>query len=149
MTNVEDPFANSLDHSSKASIDKDPVFQAQIQRLHHLTVYGRWSMIILLWICIAPISLWSLRSEIALWVDYFTWTAVRYTLIYNRLQAFGLSICIGMTIAVLIWQSRNILWGISTSQLRHLEKQVLKIRQQGKSHPLWQWVVSGRVKDEG
>jgi hypothetical protein len=93
-----------------------------------------------LWVSVAPISLWGLRSEIDLWRDYFTWTAVRYGLAYNPLPTFGLALCIGMTVTVLIWQSRNIAFGISQRQTKRLERQLLSIRQQGKSHPLWKWV---------
>lgn len=120
--------------------EKDPIFQQQVQNLHRLTVYGRWLTVILLWLGVAPLCLWLLRSEIALWLDYFTWAAVRYTIIYNRLPAIGLILCIATTIAVLIWQSRNILWGIPEEYRKSLEKQVLRIRRQGKSHPLWKWV---------
>lgn len=123
-------------------IRHDPAFRRELERLHRLTVYGRWGTVCLLWLLLAPLSLWSLRSEFALWVDYFTWTAVRYAIAYNPIPAFCLSLCIGMTVAVLLWQSRNILWGISDRQAKRLEKQLLQIRQQGPSHPLWRWVMN-------
>ena len=118
----------------------DPTFKQQVQRLHHLTVYGRWLFVALLWISIGSLSLWGLRSEIALWRQYFTWAAVRYGLYYNPLPTFGLAFCIGMTVAVLVWQSRNILLGLPRPEQRRLEEQVYRIRQQGSSHPLWKWV---------
>ena len=118
----------------------DPTFKQQVQRLHHLTVYGRWLFVALLWISIGSLSLWALRSEIALWRQYFTWAAVRYGLYYNPLPTFGLAFCIGMTVAVLVWQSRNILLGLPRPEQRRLEEQVYRIRQQGSSHPLWKWV---------
>ena len=118
----------------------DPVFKQQVQRLHRLTVYGRWSVVGLLWVSIGFLSLWGLRSEIALLRQYFTWVAVRYGLYYNPLPTFGLAFCIGMTVAVLVWQSRNILLGLPHEEHRRLEQQVCRIRQQGPSHPLWKWV---------
>lgn len=118
----------------------DPTFKQQVQRLHHLTVYGRWLFVALLWISIGSLSLWGLRSEIAMWRQYFTWVAVRYGLYYNPLPTFGLAFCIGMTVAVLVWQSRNILLGLPRPEQRRLEEQVYRIRQQGSSHPLWKWV---------
>jgi hypothetical protein len=124
--------------------DYDPIFRQEMQRLHQLMVYGRWSVVIVLWLSLAPLSLWNLRGEIALWLDYFTWTAVRYSLAYNPIPTFCLALCIGMTVSVLIWQSTNILGGLSQAQIKHLEKQVIRIRQQGKSHPLWTWVIEGR-----
>ncbi|MBD2181630.1 hypothetical protein H6S82_29875 [Planktothrix sp. FACHB-1355] len=119
----------------------DPKFQKQVQRLHNLTVWGRWSIVALLWLTVAPLSLWKLRYEITLLQQHFTWTAVKYGIAYNHLPAMGLALCVGMTAAVLIWQSRNILVGMPQEEQRRLEKQVNRIRQQGSTHPLWKWVV--------
>ena len=118
----------------------DPIFKQQVQKLHYLTVYGRWLVVILLWLTIGSLSLWGLRSEITLWQQYFTWVAVRYGLFYNPLPTFGLALCIGMTVSVLVWQSRNILLGLPQQEQQRLEQQVHKIRQQGPSHPLWKRV---------
>lgn len=118
----------------------DPSFKQQMHRLLRLKVYARWLFVSLLWVTIAPLSLWGLRSEIALWRQYFTWVAVRYGLYYNLLPTLGLAFCIGMTAAVLVWQSRNILVGLPSQEQRRLEQQVCRIRQQGRSHPLWKWV---------
>lgn len=118
----------------------DPTFQWQVERLHQLTVYSRWLVVILLWLSVGSLSLWGLRGEIALWLQYFTWVAVRYGLYYNPLPALGLVICIAMTASVLVWQSRNILLGLPHEEQRRLEQQVYRIRQQGASHPLWKWV---------
>lgn len=126
--------------SSSSSLDNDPIFQAELQRLHQLTVYGRWLVVGLLWLSVAPLSLWGLRREITLWLENFTWAAVRYGLIYNRLPAIGLGLCMGMTLAVLVWQSRNILFGLPRKEQLRLEQQVRRIRQQGPSHPLWRLV---------
>lgn len=111
-----------------------------MKKLHELTVWARWIVVGVLWVTVAPLSLWGLRKEIALWLENFTWAAVRYGLVYNRLPALGLGLCVGMTLAVLIWQSRNILLGIPPKQQQRLEQQVRRIRQQGPSHPLWKWV---------
>ena len=123
---------------------QDFVFQQQVQKLHRVIVYSRWMVVGLLWLVLAPLSLWGLRSEISLWREHFTWAALRYGLVYNRLWAIALGICVGMTVAVLVWQSRNILLGLPRSHQAYLEKQVLQIRQQGKSHPLWKWVCGDR-----
>lgn len=117
---------------------EDTKFHQEIEKLHQLTVMGRWLVVVLLWATIGLWSLWGLRSEIALWREHFTWVALRYGLAYNRLPSLGLALCIGMTTAVLMWQSRNILFGRPPKLQQHLEKQVCRIRQQGPSHPLWQ-----------
>ncbi|WP_427159195.1 hypothetical protein ACQFX9_24525 [Aliinostoc sp. HNIBRCY26] len=112
----------------------------QVQRLHQLTVYGRWIFVGCLWLTIAPLCLWNLRSEIVLWKQYFTWVALRYGVVYHPFSALGLAFCIGMTTSVLVWQSRNILLGLPQQEKHRLEKQVFQIRQQGPTHPLWKWV---------
>jgi hypothetical protein len=123
-----------------AKTDHDAVFHQQMLRLHRLTVYARWSLVGLLWLTVAPLCLWELRSEIQLWLSYFTWSAIRYGLAYHRFATLGLALCIGLTFSVLLWQSRNILFGVSDRHLKRLEKQVAKIRQRGTRHPLWRWV---------
>lgn len=128
------PINDSIIDNSDAS------FLEQVQRLHQLTVYGRWLFVSCLWLIISPACLWDLRSEIALWQQYFTWSAVRYGLFFHPLSTVGLAFCIGMTVSVLVWQSRNILIGLPQPEKQRLEKQVCRIRQQGPTHPLWKWV---------
>jgi hypothetical protein len=120
--------------------DFDPMLKAQVKRLHTLTVYGRWMLVLLLWTTLAPISLWGWHYEISLLRSYFTWVALQYGIIYNPLPALGLAFCIGMTLAVLVWQSRNLVLGIPHQEQKRLEQQVRRISQQGSSHPLWKWV---------
>lgn len=124
----------------------DPSFAAQVERLLELTVYGRWLFVIFLWLTVGSLSLGALRDEIALLQQHFTWVALRYGLAYNRLPAMGLALCVGITVAVMIWQSRNMLIGIPPIEKRRLEQQVFRIRQQGKSHPLWNFVCQSKKK---
>lgn len=121
-------------------LDLDPNFKVQVQRLHQLTVYCRWLLVALLWVTLAPISLWGWRYEISLLREHFTWAALRYSIIFNPLPAFGFGTCVAMMTAILVWQSRNILLGIPPQEQQHLEQQVHRINQQGASHPLWRWV---------
>lgn len=123
-----------------SSIELDPIFKQQVQKLYKLNVYWRWLVVAFLWLSVGSLSLWGLRSEIALWLQFFTWVAVRFALVYNPLSTFGLTICIVMTISVIFWQSRNLLLGLPLEQQRRLEQQVQKIRQQGATHPLWKWI---------
>jgi hypothetical protein len=118
----------------------DPNFQIEVQRLHKLTIYGRWLTVILLWISIGSLSIWGLRDEIALWIDNLTWAAVRYGLYFHRWPTLGLGLCLGMTLAVLTWQGRNLVRGLPLREKHRLEQQVRHIREQGPSHPLWKWV---------
>ncbi|MCS6813032.1 MAG: hypothetical protein NZ772_05595 [Cyanobacteria bacterium] len=118
----------------------DNLLQHQVQRLQRLTVYTRWVVVSILWLTVGSYSLWLLRDDIVLMYQYFTWAALRYALAYQPVAAVGISLCIGMTVAVLVWQSRNILWGLPRSERQRFEQQVLRIRKQGPSHPLWKWV---------
>jgi hypothetical protein len=118
----------------------DPTLKTQVMRLHQLMVYGRWLVVSLLWLTLAPLCLWGWRYEISLMRSHFTWSALRYSMIFNPLPALGLGFCIGMTTAVLVWQSRNILLGLPHQEQQRLEQQVRRIGQQGASHPLWKLV---------
>ncbi|PSB22067.1 hypothetical protein C7B65_01250 [Phormidesmis priestleyi ULC007] len=137
MSDREHPGESEL---TIALPEKDPNFQAAVQRLHKVTVYGRWLTVLGLWLTVGSVSLWSLRYPISLLQDYFTWAAVRWAIVFQPLPAIGLGLCVAMTLAVLVWQSRNILVGLPKVEQQRLEKQVLKIREQGSSHPLWRWV---------
>ena len=118
----------------------DPQFEEQVQKLHRLTVYGRWALVILSWMSLGSWGIWGLRREISLWLDHFTWSAIRYGLIYTPIPASCLLFCLAITTSVLVWQSRNILFGVSIQERKSLERQVRKIRAQGSRNPLWHWV---------
>lgn len=121
-------------------IELDPTFERQVQKLYRLTAYSRWLVVGCLWLSVGVLSLWGLRYEISLLLQYFTWVAVRYGLYYNPLSTFGLACCSVMTISNLLWHGRILLFGLPPKELRRLAKQVQQIRQQGQSHPLWKWV---------
>jgi hypothetical protein len=134
------PCMTRSEDSLNPSDSQNQVFQQQVKKLHHLTVYSRWLFIGFLWLIIAPICIRELWDEFAIWRQYFTWTAVRYTIVYHRLASIGLVLCIAWTVNGVIWQIRNRLWGISGEERRSLERRVQKIRQKGKRHLLWKWV---------
>lgn len=120
--------------------DLDPTFKNKVRRLYQLTIYGRLLLVSLMWITLGYLSLLGWRYEISLLRSHFTWAALRYGIIFNPSPAIGLTICIAMTVSVLVWQSRNILLGIPRQEQKRLEKQVHRICQQGVSHPLWRWI---------
>ncbi|MEB3148157.1 MAG: hypothetical protein VKL60_03950, partial [Sphaerospermopsis sp.] len=78
MDSQEEPTINytNLENS-------DVAFIKQVQKLYQLTVYGRWLFVCCLWVIIAPVCLWNLRTEFTLWQQYFTWVAVRYGLMFH------------------------------------------------------------------
>ncbi|PSF32254.1 hypothetical protein C7H19_21725 [Aphanothece hegewaldii CCALA 016] len=120
--------------------ESDPNFEQKVQRLHQLTVWSRWLFVLACWLILAPFGLWNLRPEIELIREHFTWTAVRFGLAYHLFSALSLSFCVGITAAVLVWQSRNILQGLPRHEKQQLEKRVEKIQAIGPRHPLWRWL---------
>ena len=127
---------------SNSEIELDPTFKHQIDNLYRLNLYGRWLVICLMWLTIGIYSLCGLRYPISLIQEEFTWATVKYGLIGAPIPAFGLCLCVGMMTGTLIWQSRNIIWGIPKKEQQRLTQQVGNIRKQGNSHPLWKWVVT-------
>ena len=138
---MEHPNAKNPRKPPIVSNDFEPTLRAQIIRLHQLTVYGRWLLVSLLWITLAPLCLWGWHYEISLMRSHFTWAALRYGIIFNPWPALGLGFCVAMTVTVLVWQSRNLVLGLPRQEQQRLEQQVRRIGQQGASHPLWKWVV--------
>lgn len=118
----------------------DPALQRAIDRLHRLTVWGRWAMVVGLWLTLGAWSFWQLRRVIGRLVQIFTWSGLRWGLLGKPLAAMGLAFCVAMLLSVLVWQSRNILWGLPQVERDRLRERVLRIHQQGDSHPLWRWV---------
>lgn len=118
----------------------DPDFRRQIQRLHQLAVYRRWLVVIGCWIILALPAIWRLRDDMELWREHFTWTAIRYALAFNSVAAFSLFFCVGITGAVLVWQSLYLLRGMSAQERDYLEKKLQRIQAVGPRHPLWKWV---------
>ena len=120
-------------------------FQQKVNRLYELSLYGRWLFVIASWLTLGLYAIWNLREEIALCLDYFTWTAVYYGLHFNVLPTLCLAFCIGTTLSVLLWQSRNIIWGLPEIERRKLERKVEKILNKGTKHPLWKWINSRSI----
>lgn len=135
-------------HIVSESIDEqrsDPLLERQVQRLLEVQTYLRWIFDGFLWLTLGAASIWALRADIELWIAAFTWAAVRMSVAYNRLPTLGLGICVAMTLATLVWQSSIILWGVNQKERRSLVNQVQRIKNKGKSHPLWRWVCEEKL----
>ncbi len=115
-------------------------YKRKLEKLHRLTVYSRWLFVVVCWLSLGTYSIWALREELQLWRSHFTWAAVRYGLAYNLPASLGLSFCVAITAAVLVWQSRNILHGMPPSEKQRLEKLLDRIDSTGPNHPLWKWI---------
>ena len=115
-------------------------FQHQVARLHKLTIYARWIFVLFCWLTLGTYALGNLQEEIAICLDYFTWAALYYGLYFNFLPTICLAFCVATTTSVLVWQGRNLIWGLPILERHQLEKRVHKILAIGKKHPLWKWI---------
>ena len=131
-------IAPKYTHVTKLQSD----FQHQVARLHQLTVYTRWLFVLFSWLTLGFYALCNLKEEISLWLDYFTWAAVYYGFHFNFLPTLCLAFCVATTMSVLVWQSRNLIWGLPRQEKQQLEQRVEKILARGKKHPLWKWINS-------
>jgi hypothetical protein len=122
------------DHDKKA-------IDTQVQRLILVQTKMRWALVIFLWLTLGIISLWMIREDIGLWIEYFTWAAVRVAIRNEQLPYMGLGVCVALTLSTLIRQSWDILFGINKREYHYLVKQVQEIETQGRKHWLWQWVI--------
>lgn len=119
-------------------IDRDRAEEVQeIEALRRAMMRSWWWVCLALWLSVGILSLWWLRSGLQELRDYFTWAAVRYMLYYERRAAIGLGLCYGLTLALLVSESRHILWGLSEGERSRLLTRLHKIRNQGPSHPQW------------
>jgi hypothetical protein len=109
-------------------------------RLYQAGVYGRWLVVVVLWLTVIPWAVWQFRGDIALLEDHFTWVAIRYGFAFQLLPSFALFASIGFTGAVLLRQSWHILWGLSIKERNNLIRGTARIRKIGPSHPLWRWL---------
>lgn len=111
-----------------------------MERLRRILLRRWWGITAGLWVTVGMLSLWGLRHEFERLHQYFTWTAVRYGLASHHWAALGLGLCVGLTVALLMAESRHILFGLSRGERQRLEEQLHQIRQQGVSHPLWRQI---------
>lgn len=138
MAEPEDPQAEVAVPGPDGT--KDGQLHAEMGRLYAVMLRGRWLVTAGLWLTVGSWSVWSLRKMFDLALEDFTWSAIRAGLHYQPIPTLGLCVCLGTTLSILIWQSRNLLFGFSRQQQAYLQQQVLRIRAQGRSHPLWRWV---------
>jgi len=111
-----------------------------VQRLFLLHLYGRWILVAIAWLLVAPWAIGRLGEDLQLMTEYFTWASVRYSLMFNLIPAYGLLLCIGFTVSSLIWHGLYLWKGISPREQFRLANQVKKIQVTGPKHILWKWV---------
>ncbi|MEM9265345.1 MAG: hypothetical protein AAGA46_07455 [Cyanobacteria bacterium P01_F01_bin.13] len=131
-------YSNGSKHIESPHSDIATEKAIEALRQHALTMW--WRLTVGVWLTVGPLTLWQLRSEISLLLDYFTWTSVYYGLKYNFWGALGFFLCVGLASALVVREIRHLTLGISPIERKRLEKQLAQIRRQGPSHPLWSLV---------
>jgi hypothetical protein len=111
-----------------------------LEKMRVIIMRRWWATSCLLWVSVGSLSLWSLRPDIAQLRQYFTWSALRLSLAYNRPAAVGLGLCVGLTVALLVAESRYILFGATSMEQQRLRTLAHRIEAQGPSHPLWRQI---------
>ncbi|MGB3292748.1 MAG: hypothetical protein WBB01_07180 [Phormidesmis sp.] len=120
----------------------------ELEALRQAMMRTWWWICLALWLSVGTLSLWWLRSEFQELREYFTWAALRAMIIFNRPASLGLMLCVGLTLALLISESRHILWGLSKGERSRLAAQLDKIHTQGSSHPQWKIVYPTEVQSK-
>lgn len=108
-----------------------------LRRLYQAQLAGRWLVVGIAWFSLTPWALWQFREDISLLWEYFTWTGVRYSLIFRVWPTLALAFCLALTAAVLVRQSIHLLWGLSPRELLSLRRRVQRIQSAGPRHLLW------------
>lgn len=120
--------------------------EQEIEALRQSMMRTWWRVCLGLWLTVGLLSLWWVRADLQELQQYFTWTAVRFMLVYHRIAAMGLGLCFGLTLALLFSESRQILWGISETERSRLLNDLSRIHAQGPSHPKWRIIQSTNIQ---
>lgn len=96
-----------------------------------------WKICLGIWIFIGLPCLWWIRTDLIEIKEYFTWAAVRSIFLFQRPAGMGIAFCVAVTFALLVSESRQIIWGISRDERARLVANLEKIHAQGPTHPQW------------
>lgn len=98
------------------------------------------------WILIGIPSLWALRQDVVRLIQYFTWTGLRFTLLYKPgWPSFGILFCVILTLYVLLSQSRYELLGLLDSERQLVEATAQYLRRLPTRHPLSHYFLGKSV----
>jgi hypothetical protein len=113
----------------------------QVAQLRRWEQWRRWLTVAALWIFVGGWSCWQLRDSIALLGEYFSWTGLRYVVMFNFWGGgVGLIICFATTVSTMFWQLLQWWWPPSDRERHRLEQQAAKVFAPGSRHPLRRWL---------
>jgi hypothetical protein len=133
----------SIDGIMDNNIENNDISDQEIEKLHQLTIYGRWILVAISWVFILPWALWDLRETISLCQEYCTWSAIRSGMEFNPWAALGVTFCVAFATSVLVWQSSYILrGGLSDKEKYYFTEKIKKIRLKGKDYWLYKLIYN-------
>ncbi|MEO1620044.1 MAG: hypothetical protein AAFU53_03315 [Cyanobacteria bacterium J06632_3] len=135
----------SHDQESRGIEITDPTTSKELEALRQAMMRSWWLICLGIWLTVGLGCLWWIRRDIVEISEYFTWAAVRSIFLYQRPAGMGLAFCIGLTFALLLSESRQILWGISKDEQARLMVNLEKIHAQGPSHPQWELIHKSAI----
>ena len=118
----------------------------ELEALRQAMMRNWWRICLFLWLTVGLGCLWWVRGDLIEISDYFTWAAVRSIFLYSRTAGIGIALCVGLTFALLVSESRQILWGMSAEERSRLSAQLDRIHEQGESHPQWRLIRQAKEK---
>lgn len=118
----------------------EATWQRAIARYCGLTLFLRWVVVAGCWLLLGGWGVWQIRQGIALAWEHFTWAAIRYALVFHPLATLALAFCWGLTAAVLVRHSLELLEKRSPKENYRLRQTVAAIRDRGPQDWRWRWV---------
>lgn len=113
-------------HPEEQSTEEQSTETKQMLAIRSLWMKRWWFVVLGLWLTVGTASIWSLRRTWSQMMEYFTWAALRYGLGFNRPAAIGLGFCVGLTVALLVKESRFQLFGLTKKERSDLQKALEK-----------------------
>ncbi|MEM9155821.1 MAG: hypothetical protein AAGB13_12445 [Cyanobacteria bacterium P01_F01_bin.33] len=118
------------------------------QKLALIYMRLRWVVVMLIWVGVGIPSLLILRAEISRLLEFFTWSGLKYSLLYSPIAGIGVCISLAFTLAALLWQSHYELFGLSKQTRQSIEQQAEFVRQLEPNHWIRRWLESAPQKTE-
>ncbi|NJN76695.1 MAG: hypothetical protein HC796_11645 [Synechococcaceae cyanobacterium RL_1_2] len=110
-------------------------------RLYQLKIRGRWLVAVMLWLTLGLSGLWGLQIEIARSLHFFTWASLKYLFAFRPLPSLQVILCLALSSSILVRQSVDIIWGLTSKESYRLEQASIKIMEQP-HHWLYRWFKS-------
>lgn len=126
----------------------DPVkaLSPDAQQVYLAYQSGLFKAMGLVWLVMGIPSLWALREDLLRLVRYFTWTGLRFSLLYKpSWPSFGILFCLIFTLYVLMSQSRYEVLGLMDTERQLLETVAVRLRRLPQHHYLRRYFLQDHL----